>query len=640
MVNNKNKTLAIVLGIFALVIVTTTASFAFFTYSRIGETTTTIISGDIAFTYKEGDDASLANAFPVSDLVGAQDETEEYTFTVSLTSTSTSNKMNYNVYLLDANDEENTNYFNNEHIKFALLKNGNYVLGPSSTTVNAMDAGRKLTDIDGFNEGEHNGEGLVLENQEISANTTDEYILRIWVSDDVNYSNTDEVTGQDEQVSSGKYNSYKYSLKVKVSSGVEGDVEGISINKLTITANLKDENGLAAYAITESETAPSDNSDEWVDITNTSAKGNILRTTNTLVKSKKISYLLKKNGTYYFHVKNILGEIETTTLVANAEGEHAVTKIANLAFSNPNELRIDEHEATGQQSFSTTEFRYWGVNPNNYVWFNNELWRIIGALSVDDGSKGITEVGEVSTRLKIIRADNIGKFSWDISSNNINKGYGVNEWSQADLMNTLNFGAYYNREKGKCYSGIYDEPIDCDFSETSSTPGLTSEAKEMIGDAKWYLGALNGAMPTVEKMYEIERGIISSKACANDGTVEDYCNDNVSRTTAWVGKIGLMYPTDFAYSADYSKCKDNTLLQYNKGSCVDDFWMTSYDYNWTITPQAIASYALYTSDSAVINGVNFLRYEIGVAPVTYLKNSITILDGEGTKDRPFILANE
>ena len=214
MINNKNKTTAIVLGIFSLVIVTTAASFAFFTYSRVGNTITTITSGDIEFTYKEGEDASLANAFPVSDLVGANDTSEEYTFTVNLKSSSASNKMNYSVYLLDANDDANTNYFTNEQIKFALIKDGTFV---ADTTGNA---GRKLTDISGFDAGATTGEGLVLENQEIVSGKTDEYKLRIWISNEVNYSNTDPVTGQDEQTSSGKYNGYKYSLKVKVTSGV------------------------------------------------------------------------------------------------------------------------------------------------------------------------------------------------------------------------------------------------------------------------------------------------------------------------------------------------------------------------------------------------------------------------------------
>ena len=40
---DKNKKYLVVFGIFALVIVTTAASFAFFNYSKVGNTTTTII---------------------------------------------------------------------------------------------------------------------------------------------------------------------------------------------------------------------------------------------------------------------------------------------------------------------------------------------------------------------------------------------------------------------------------------------------------------------------------------------------------------------------------------------------------------------------------------------------------------------
>ena len=89
MERNKKKTLMIVLGIFALVIVTTAASFAFFTYSRTGNTKATIISGDIEFSYIEGKSAELTNAFPVADSIGAIDETGEYDFQVKLNSSGT-----------------------------------------------------------------------------------------------------------------------------------------------------------------------------------------------------------------------------------------------------------------------------------------------------------------------------------------------------------------------------------------------------------------------------------------------------------------------------------------------------------------------------------------------------------------------
>ena len=43
------------------------------------------------------------------------------------------------------------------------------------------------------------------------------------------------------------------------------------------------------------------------------------------------------------------------------------------------------HEET-EQLWTTTDYRYIGANPNNYVKFNDELWRIIGVFGVDDGT--------------------------------------------------------------------------------------------------------------------------------------------------------------------------------------------------------------------------------------------------------------
>ena len=43
------------------------------------------------------------------------------------------------------------------------------------------------------------------------------------------------------------------------------------------------------------------------------------------------------------------------------------------------------HEATGNQEYSTTEYRFQGKDPNNYITFNNEegLWRIVGLFEVE-----------------------------------------------------------------------------------------------------------------------------------------------------------------------------------------------------------------------------------------------------------------
>ena len=64
---------------------------------------------------------------------------------------------------------------------------------------------------------------------------------------------------------------------------------------------------------------------------------------------------------------------------------------------------------------SDANIRYEGANPNNYVSFNDELWRIIGVFG---------------DNIKLIRTVELGKLSWDSSDSSVNEGSGVNEWSQ------------------------------------------------------------------------------------------------------------------------------------------------------------------------------------------------------------------
>jgi len=594
---NKKKTLMIVLGIFALVIVTTAASFAFFTYSRTGNTKATIISGDIEFSYIEGDSAELTNAFPVKDSIGAVDETGEYDFQVKLNS-SGATTANYNVYLVDNNT--GTNHFTNEQIKFALIKNEVFVANTSATE------GVKLSTIPGFNEGTSKGEGIVLEDQEISSGEVDNYKLRIWISDDVSYTNEYQTDGTME----GKYNSYTYSLKVKVTSGITNSITigNIKVSGKTITADLSDPNGLSAYAVTTSNSTPQDS--EWIEITSDTAKSNVVRTATDLITSKTISYKVSTSGTYYLHVKNSLNQTKSKKVEVEISGPvlvpgSASEYIINLSKTNASELRIDTHASTGQQDFDVTEYRYWGAAPKNYVEFNNEMWRIIGVFDVDDGT------GNVEKRLKIIRDESIGNLAWDTSTEN--GGCGINEWTQSDLKILLNEGDYYNR------------------LNTYASTGLLPEAKEMIGDVKWYLGAHATNEVTALDIYMAERGILTGKSNCTQGTT--YCNDSVTRKTYWVGQVGLMYPSDYVYASNITSCSNVTLNKYSS-SCATTDWLLKKSYNqWTISTDADSSRAddvFYVNTAGDLYNVSAYNKTI-TRPVVYLLPDVKIVDGTGEK---------
>ena len=288
--------------------------------------------------------------------------------------------------------------------------------------------------------------------------------------------------------------------------------------------------------------------------------------------------------------------------------------------------------------------RYIGANPDNYVSIDGEVWRIIGVFN-NIKSDTLDEHGE--TRIKLIRNEAIGGYAWDTST--YNSGNGINEWSQADLMYLLNPGytgingsLYYNSGKGTCYAGYNNATTSCDFTST----GLKSNLRNLIDDALWNTGS-NGVEAlineiTTSKFYELERSNNTGKICTS-GTA---CNDPLGRTTAWVGKVGLMYPSDYGYATgggNYKReyCLSQYLYTWNSyAECYKDNWLyTSVNYQWTLTPIArsdISAHTFLVYHNGIINSGSVADGWL-VKPVVYLKSNVQILSGEGSSTDPFML---
>jgi len=292
----------------------------------------------------------------------------------------------------------------------------------------------------------------------------------------------------------------------------------------------------------------------------------------------------------YYHYGNIVNPPSAVNdLLAKA---NPVT-VTNYTDGNTKEMYTFEHPATTQQNYEVTDYRYIGVNPKNYVTFNNELWRIIGVFTVEDGN------GNQEQRIKIVRNEKLSSnMKWN--SNN------VNEWKDASLqkyLNGTNAGDYYN--------------------------GLSETTKSMIADTKYYLGGsstydnLKG-----EDYYNFERGETT------------YQN---SRQTNWTGKIALMYPSDYSYT--YALGVDNTC--YTDGYDCDSSsgktngWIyntNSNSYQWLLSPDSVHGYsAFYLGDSGYVDGSNLVTNSYGVRPSLYLISDIKIDSGEGTEQSPYQL---
>ena len=309
----------------------------------------------------------------------------------------------------------------------------------------------------------------------------------------------------------------------------------------------------------------------------------------------------------------------------------------NLDYNSATDAQKKEmwtftHEAT-EQTTALTDYRYIGADPNNYVKFNDELWRIIGVFDTDDGT------GKVEKRLKIIRNESIGSYSWDNkdTTTGAENNYGKNEWAEARLNYLLNPGhesetnggsLYWNRKSGTCYKGQNNSTTSCDFTST----GLTDTAKSMIGDAKWYLGGSSTYNDVTPPMfYTRERGT----------TVYS------GHSTSWIGKVGLMYPSDYGYatsggsSTNRNSCLAKELYNWDSSGysdCKNNDWMYNGNiWQWTMSPRADDSRDVFDVDRAgFVNGYD-ADYTYAGRPVVYLKSTIKVISGSGTTSSPYIL---
>ena len=263
-------------------------------------------------------------------------------------------------------------------------------------------------------------------------------------------------------------------------------------------------------------------------------------------------------------------------------------------------------QGTGQV-VNENGYRYEGKNPNNYIWFNNEYWRIIGVF--DSASHGQSNKNLV----KIIRADVLDGLAWDKSN--------TNNWNTSSLKSLLN-GAYYKAEDGTssgyCYGYSTTATANCDYTKK----GIQSGYRSMIAKVTWHLGGYSSTSATTSAFYGYERGT----------TVYS------GRPTSTTGYIGLMYPSDYGYSVLSSSCTRTTNLgSYNSAKCAGQSWLYGKGYEWTLTPSSSNSFSVFNLSNNGYLASSGALFGYGSRPVLYLDASVYKIDGDGSLNNPYIV---
>lgn len=266
------------------------------------------------------------------------------------------------------------------------------------------------------------------------------------------------------------------------------------------------------------------------------------------------------------------------------------------------------------------QYVYEGVNPNNYAYFNGEIWRIIGLTGINRNTTSIIKNESIGT----FAFDSYDLFENTTLDNDIDYDYycdlGTNgrsvPWVDCDVSIDILLNHYYYYSLDATYTdackSMYDSHYkkNCDFKTT----GIKQYFRKMIVRGNEYdMEIINPNQNSAASMNEI------------------YVNGG--------GSIGIMPIPLFYYGASAleSSCsRDTALSAYNSSACAGSSWMNGYNNMMTYTSQSNTDKIFSTSNNGSIITASPTD-GLEVLPVVNLSDSVYIRSGSGTLEDPYVL---
>lgn len=321
------------------------------------------------------------------------------------------------------------------------------------------------------------------------------------------------------------------------------------------------------------------------------SENNLNMMNKSLVGSIVVEAQEKQFETFSTVIENLMADGEKETVTGNG---------TDYEYNTTNSIMFDNFE----------NYRYYGANPNNYVYFNCddysnqssstcEVWRIIGVFNN----------GILTHQIKIIRNESIGTYQTTEVGNEE-----IGAFTDSYLSYTLNNEAgskeatYWSRTLGTCN---LNTNYKCDFSKTGLKNTTT---RDLISNVSWFIpNSIEGGLyPN-----ELYQGEIDGSTTAGE-------------------MISIMYKSDYGYATDIRKCNIQVNL-YNSSECTENNWLFLGSREWIMGTTENNYYKAYIVAENGAVGTYSLTSEANVRPTLYLKTEQTIKSGTGTLADPYQL---
>ena len=256
------------------------------------------------------------------------------------------------------------------------------------------------------------------------------------------------------------------------------------------------------------------------------------------------------------------------------------------------------------------EYYYRGANPNNYIEFNNEVWRIMsinpsGNLKIIKneridltGYSGVKSDSSVQGRFDASGAT--GRRTTGYCSNTYAQQYGCNAWAAMNTFANTGTGNYYA-------SGQVTEDAELNTYLNSTYKNSLSDLQYVQTGMKWnvgHAGVYNDTL-TVSQLEDMEK------------------------VYTWTGDIALATKSEYIRAHGNTDCSNAKYLYDNQNdTCKTTNYLYKSYWYWLLSPYSSFAYREFNANSGNVLDPNAGNQNGSVRPVLHLKSNIK-LSGNG-----------
>ena len=305
-----------------------------------------------------------------------------------------------------------------------------------------------------------------------------------------------------------------------------------------------------------------------------------------------------------------------TTLTLKAKGN--IKEMPNCEMGGIKVNTVTDGDGLYKDIYEEERCVYRGQDPDNYIMFNDELWRIIAK--------------ETDGTYKIIRNDVLANRAFDEKNH------------RSTENNSYCTGTYYGCGVYAAVSGIFSSPS----GSQSGTVTEDSSIKIYLNE-DYYVNNINSTAKGQMTSHTFNIGAV--ERLNQSGAEADSIEKNIAgeKKYTWTGNVGLANVSDILRASINPLCTSATTSYDDFGACNSNYLLDKGEasglYYWTINATSDESggyshgvwrgYA-GSSDAAVSRTYAYKSSPYAPRPVVFLKSSTT-LSGSGTSEDPFTI---